>query len=146
MKVYLDSSVVLRYLLNADETLMRIGDGHEIASSELLDIECRRVLQRERLAMRIDDELYAEAVQALDSILDMISIIELGKNVLHRAGESFPTVIGTLDALHLASALLWRESEPGDIAILTYDKQLALCAKALDIPAFGAKKRGTAPR
>lgn len=146
MKIYLDSSVVLRYLLNGDETIKQIGNGHEIASSELLEIECRRVLQRERLEMHIDDELYAAAAQALDSLLNMLAIIELGKNVLRRAGESFPTVIGTLGAMHLASALLWRESAQNAVAILTYDKQLALCAKALDIPAFGAEKRGTAPR
>ena len=54
--------------------------------------------------------------------------------VKRRAAGPFPTVIGTLDAIHLASAILWGEVESGsDIRILTHDKQLALCAHSLGI-------------
>jgi hypothetical protein len=55
--------------------------------------------------------------------------METGPAVKRRAAGPFPTVIGTLDAIHLASALLWQETEPGtDFRILTQDRQLALCA------------------
>jgi predicted nucleic acid-binding protein len=136
MKVYLDSSVLLRYLLNADETLFRIEADHEIGSSELLEIECKRVLQRERLEMYLDDARYADSIAALESYLEMISILEIGYEVKRRASGSFPTVIGTLDAIHLSSALLWHESSDSEVAILTFDKQLALCAKAVGISSF----------
>jgi uncharacterized protein len=136
MRIYLDSSVLLRYLLTADETVVRIGSGHELASSELIEIECRRVLQRERLEGRLDDSRYAAAIAALEQYLQMISIVELGNEVKRRAGGSFPTVIGTLDAIHLASALLWQENAGQAVSILTYDRQLALCAKALGIAEY----------
>ncbi|MCX7037611.1 MAG: hypothetical protein NT005_00455, partial [Spirochaetes bacterium] len=58
----------------------------------------------------------------------------LGPAVKRRAAGPFPTVIGTLDAIHLASAILWEEAEPNsDFSLLTYDKQLALCARALGV-------------
>lgn len=54
--------------------------------------------------------------------------------MLNRAAGPFPTVIGTLDAIHLASALLWREAEPGpELRVLTFDRQLELCAGTLGI-------------
>ncbi len=136
MRVYLDSSVLLRYLLNADEALLHIGRDQKIGSSELLEIECRRVLQRERLESRLDDDRYAATITALGDFLGMISILEMDDNVKRRACESFPTVIGTLDAIHLSSALLWRAASDSELAMFTYDKQPALCAKAVGIANF----------
>jgi hypothetical protein len=66
----------------------------------------------------------------------MISILEMDDSVKRRACESFPTVIGTLDAIHLSSALLWRGASVSGLAIFTYDKQLALCATAVGIAVF----------
>jgi hypothetical protein len=55
--------------------------------------------------------------------------------VKKRAAESFPTVIGTLDALHLSTALAWRDMDlPEGIVLSTYDLQMATCARALGIP------------
>ena len=107
-----------------------------------MEIECRRVLQRERLENRIDDVRYSETVTALEHYLDMISILDLGREVKKRASGSFPTVIGTLDAMHLASALLWQEDSSAEIAILTYDRQLALCARALGISEYACDGAG----
>ena len=40
-------------------------------------------------------------------------------------------MIGTLDAIHLASAILWAQMEQeAEFGILTVDRQLALCARA----------------
>ena len=90
MKVYLDSSVLLRYLLNADETLFRIEVGHGDRLDELLENRCKRVLQRERLEMYLDDARYAASIAALESYLEMISILEIGYEVKRRASGSFP--------------------------------------------------------
>jgi hypothetical protein len=55
MKLYLDSSILLRYLLSGETELLRTDAAVEPASSELIKIECKRVLQRERLEGHIDD-------------------------------------------------------------------------------------------
>jgi predicted nucleic acid-binding protein len=136
MMLYLDSSVLLRYLLNADEALLRIGTERQIGSSELIEIECRRVLQRERLESRLDDARYSALISSLEGFLEMISIFEIGHEVKRRASGSFPTVIGTLDAIHLSSALLWQENAGSAVVIFTYDRQLALCARAVGIAEF----------
>ena len=102
----------------------------------LLVIECKRVLQRERMEGHLDDHQYAETVFLLEGILERLTLIEIGPAVKRRAAGPFPTVIGALDAIHLASALLWQETEPGtDLRILTQDRQLALCARSLGLRA-----------
>jgi predicted nucleic acid-binding protein len=134
VRVYVDSSAVLRHILNADPALGRIATFDTVGSSDLLLIECQRVLQRERMEAHLDDQQYSESLVLLEAILDSFYVIELGPAVKRRAAGPFPTIIGTLDAIHLASAILWEETEANsDFSILTYDKQFALCARALGI-------------
>ena len=133
MRVYVDSSVVLAHILKGDVALSGVS-AEATGASDLLVIECHRVLQRERMSGALDDHQYGEAVQMLEDIMDGLALIEMGPSVKRRAAGPFPTVIGTLDAIHLASALLWQETEPGsEVRILTLDRQLALCAGAMGI-------------
>ena len=134
MKIYVDSSVILRRILNADTTLESVSTSDILGSSDLLAIECHRVLQRERLASHLDDLQYTESVGLLEELLGHLSIIEMGPAVKRRAAGPFPTAIGTLDAIHLASALLWAEAQPEtEVSILTHDRQLALCARSVGL-------------
>jgi len=134
MRTYVDSSVVLRHILSGDQALKLLSISDEVGSSDLLIIECQRVLQRERMAAHLDDQQYSLCVGLLNTILERLYLIDMGPAVKRRAAGPFPTVIGTLDAIHLASAILWGEVESGsEIRILTHDKQLALCAHSLGI-------------
>jgi hypothetical protein len=131
VRAYIDSSVVLGHILAGDPTLsaIRVEAG---GSSDLLPIECHRVLHRERMSGHLDDTQYANAVELLENVVDRLAIIELGPAVKRRAAGPFPTVIGTPDAIHLATALLWQEAEPSSpVRIVTKDRQLALCAKTM---------------
>ena len=134
MRTYVESSVVLRHILSGDQALNALSLSDEVGSSDLLIIECQRVLQRERMAAHLDDQQYSLSVGLLNTILERLYLIDMGPAVKRRAAGPFPTVIGTLDAIHLASAILWGEVESGsEIRILTHDKQLALCAHSLGI-------------
>jgi len=133
VRVYIDSSVVLGHILAGDPALSSIR-AEMAGSSELLLMECHRVLHRERMSGNLDDTQYAQAVELLETVADRLAIIELGPAVKRRAAGSFPTVIGTLDAIHLATAVLWQESEPASpVRIVTKDRQLALCAKTMGL-------------
>jgi len=79
----------------------------------------------------------AEKAQNLKEILEIASLIPLSPSVLRRAGQSFPTVIGTLDALHLASALLCVERHGLKLVFLTHDIRQALAAQALGFECRG---------
>jgi predicted nucleic acid-binding protein len=134
MICYVDSSVVLRYLLMHDSVFTRSSQFNVVGSSELLIIECNRVLDRYRLENQITDAELAEVKQRFQRIVDGLHIIELSQSVKTRAAGSFPTVIGTLDALHLASLLIWRESASEErFLLLSADQQMLTCAAALGV-------------
>ena len=129
---YLDSSVLLRYILLGDDGLQKVLESDIVISSELLEIECRRVLHRYRLQGDLDDDSFVEALKRLDKVLEGVSIILLSQKVKKRSSETFPIVIKTLDALHLSSALIFQAIRPAElIHIFSYDAGMNRCARAL---------------
>ena len=129
---YLDSSVLLRYILLGDNGLQQVFKSDMVVSSELLEIECRRVLHRYRLQGNIDDDGFVEALRRLDEVLEGVSIILLSQKVKKRSGETFPVVIKTLDAFHLASAIIFQAARPAELLhIFSYDAGMNRCARAL---------------
>ncbi len=132
MSCYVDSSIVLRYLLGIDRQLEKTERFEAAASSELLLIECPRVLDRYRLEKLLDDDALVHVLAAFRVVAEGFHIIELTEAVKERAAEPFPTVIGTLDALHLSSAALWSEREGRrSVTVLTADRQMERCAQAM---------------
>lgn len=136
MVAYVDSSVLLRYILLGEVTMRQAQAFPRIVSSELLEIECRRVLLRSRIEGFYDDETLIQATNRLDDALASFDLLELDSAVKKRAMEAFPIHVKTLDALHLASALQLLHEEPAAaIQVFSHDRQLNLCARALG---FGA--------
>ena len=60
-------------------------------------------------------------------LLDAMEIIEPTRSVLSRAAQPLPTTLGTLDAIHLAIALLWRERDQVDLVMATHDGLRSPC-------------------
>jgi len=56
---------------------------------------------------------------------------------LDRAAQSFRTVLGTLDALHLATALWLVQNADVGLTLLTHDSELALAARSVNLPVQG---------
>lgn len=132
MVAYLDSSVLLRYILLGEITLRHAEEYPRLVSSELLEIECRRVLLRSRMEGKLTDETLVTATERLDSILESVDLLELDRIVKTRAMESFPVPVKTLDALHLASALqLVPSVSLREITVFSHDRAMNLCARAL---------------
>jgi prevent-host-death family protein len=65
-----------------------------------------------------------------------------GASLLNRVRLPKPaTELGTLDAIHLATALLWREMTSEDLTMATDDGALAMAAEAHGLPVVGAKRK-----
>ncbi len=134
---YLDSSVLLRILLREPKKLDEISRFSELVSNELIRVECLRVLYRLRLNGRLSDDKLTNAVIQAQEFLAELSIIPLTTLVLDRASLPLPTVIGTLDAIHICSAQLWSERKGKKITMLSHDLQVLSSARALGMSALG---------
>ncbi|MGH7898048.1 MAG: PIN domain-containing protein [Candidatus Binatia bacterium] len=99
-------------------------------ASDLVRLECLRTIDRARMRLGLDDEVVALRRAAVLEQLESFDLISLDAAVLERAAEPFPTAIGSLDALHLASALLAR-GRIVDLRFATHDRELAIAARAM---------------
>ena len=136
MNAYLDSSVLLRIILGEPDPLASWDRIDEAVSSELIRLECLRTIDRARVQLRLSDasvsRVRAEMLEAINSV----SLVPISGPVLVRAAEPFPTLIGSLDAIHLASALLVRDQYAG-LRFATHDAELAVAARAVGLPVDG---------
>ena len=137
MKAYLDTSVILRKLLGEPGALKEWGHWDEGCTSELTRVEALRVLDRLRLQGSLDDGEVAEKMRLLREVLETADLIALDSAILDRASQSYPTVVGTLDAVHLSSALLYVELKKEPVFFMTHDRRLGTAAEALGFETRG---------
>lgn len=137
MIAYLDSSVILRIAQREPHPLREWSRLKAGVTSSLAEVECARTLDRLRLLGMLSDEELAERRETVSRILATTDVIALDRAVLGRAAQPFATPLGTLDAIHLASALLFRESEAPSLVLATHDQQLATAARASGLGVIG---------
>lgn len=138
MNVYLDTSVLLRWLLNSPKVYSEFQKWEACYTSELLYIEVNRVLNRLRLEREIDDNEYANLHKTFLEFYKTVYVIEINQTVKQKAAKPFPTIIGTLDAIHLVSALILKEENKKlELTFLTHDSQLSTAATAMGMTVAG---------
>lgn len=140
MIAYLDSSVLLRVVLRQPDALREWRTIRQGVASALVEVECLRTLDRLRIAEGLADSDIALRRVAVFRLIETMEIIEPTRTVLSRAAQPLPTTLGTLDAIHLASALLWKDSTGTDLVMATHDAALAMAAKASGLRVLGGMK------
>jgi predicted nucleic acid-binding protein len=134
---YVDSSVVLRLVLGQPGALAEWRSVEEGVTSALTEVECLQTLDRLRILEGIPDQALAERRESVYQLLASLSVVEIGRTVLDRAAQPLPTALGTLDAIHLATAQIWRETTSPTLTMATHDAILATAARALGMPIVG---------
>jgi predicted nucleic acid-binding protein len=137
MIAYLDSSVLLRVILGQTDQLASWNAIETGVASGLVEVECLRTLDRLRLRGGLSGEALALRREAVFRLLGEMEVIEINAAVLSRASQPLPTTLGTLDAIHLSSALIWQEQEGRDLVMATHDQALALAARACGLETAG---------
>jgi predicted nucleic acid-binding protein len=137
MRVYVDSSVVVARILREPGVAGYWSRWQTIVSSELLKVEAFRVMDRLRLRGRLSDSEVAAMAALILGMVARMERIPIGPAVLGRASAPFPTMVHTLNAIHLASALAWMEDHGEPLVFATRDEQLALAARACGLEVIG---------
>ena len=130
MNVYVDTSTLLRVILNepgVPDAWSRIS---RPVSSELIRVESLRTVDRARLRLSLHDDEVGRLRGELLEAIEPFTLVRLDGHVLARAADPFPTQLGTLDAIHLASALLARE-QISDLRFTTQDSELKTAARSM---------------
>jgi predicted nucleic acid-binding protein len=138
VKAYVDTSALLRLILREPGALAELRSCDGLIASELVAVESFRTLDRLRLGGSLSPEEAADRGVVVATWLNAFDLVLLRSAVLTRAGEPLPTPLGTLDALHLASALVWRDRMGEPLTMATHDAALASAARAFKFEVIGA--------
>ena len=137
MIAYLDTSALLRIVLRESEALDDLRNYDGLVSSELIAVESARTLDRLRHQGALTMNEAAARTAAVNEWLEAVDLVLIRPPILSRASEPMPLPMGTLDAIHLATALIWRDRVGPLPQMLTHDAALGAAARA-----FGFDVRG----
>lgn len=127
--VYVDTSVLLRVVLDEPHQLEEWDSLEEPCTSTLAEVEGLRTIDRAtrrathpRRKPLSEEDANAARIKLFE-VLDMFGRIELEPDILAQAGR-LAGPLGTLDALHLATALTWQDRMRNPTVLATHDPEL----------------------
>jgi predicted nucleic acid-binding protein len=134
---YIDSSVLLRFVLDQPDPLSDLLRIEGRVTSLVAEVECLRAVESARTRGQLDMDESADRRRLVHAYLRRMRRLPVTASVLRRAGEAYPLPVKSLDAIHLASALLLRDREARDLVFATHDRQLGRLAAVMDFPVIG---------
>ena len=120
----------MRVVLNEPDRLAMWSSIDRPIASEIVQLECLRTIDRARIRLGLADSKVAEQRAYILDALTRFELVPVTSRVLERASDPFPTLLGTLDAIHLVSALSLRDLYP-DLTFATHDRELATAARSV---------------
>jgi predicted nucleic acid-binding protein len=85
----------------------------------------------------LDDETAASLRASALDLINHFPLVSITNQVLVRAADPFPTLLRTLDSIHLATALALRDDYP-DLVLASHDRELATAARSVGFTVSGA--------
>jgi predicted nucleic acid-binding protein len=135
---YIDTSALLRIVLREPGALDDLRAYDALVSSELIAVESARTVDRLRIQGSLTAEEAAARTRAVNQWLEAIDLVLIGPPVLRRASEPMPMPLGTLDAIHLATALIWRDRMGPLPELATHAPTLGAAARTFGFTVRGA--------
>lgn len=134
--LYVESSGVLTWLLGeprGEEARSLLSVARQVLTSEVTLIECDRALIRAETLGDVPAAKRAELTAILRAATARWGVLKVDDEVVGRARQPFPQEpIRTLDAIHLASALVVR-SAIRDLALLSLDRRIRDAGRLLGL-------------
>jgi predicted nucleic acid-binding protein len=125
--LYAESSAVLAWLLGepvGQPVADALREARGVVASDLTLVECERALIRAWATGLIPEAERADQSAALAAVAAHWTVLHVDDEVILRARRPFPIEpLRTLDALHLASALVARSVVPG-LRLLSLDQRV----------------------
>jgi predicted nucleic acid-binding protein len=146
--IYLDSSALVKLIRVEDcsEALQSWIDQRVeqlTVTSALARAEVQRAIRRNNhtdSGVLIDPDALAAELAGAAEVFESVAQMVIDDSILDRAGSLTSPLVGTLDAIHLASAA---EFNTADLEFVTYDLRLAAAAEGIGItvtaPATGSQ-------
>jgi uncharacterized protein len=146
---YVDASAVLRILFSQSGSKVPLAANDRVVSSQLVEIESFRAVDRERLLGNLNDAETAGKRKELADLLAMLDLAAIDAEVVDRAKSPFAVNVRALDAIHVATAeILAAEAEGEPLEFWTHDDRQATAAlsRGLTVRGIEGPSTGKEPR
>jgi predicted nucleic acid-binding protein len=90
-----------------------------------------------RILESLTDDQIAVRREVVYRLLESVEIVEPTRPILTRASQPMPAALGTLDAIHLATALVWGERTGESLILATHDSALGMAGRANGLRVVG---------
>ena len=135
---YVDASALLRVLFSEPGLTIPLASGDRVLSSQLIEVESFRAVDRERLLGGLDDAQTAVKRKELGELLAMLDLVPIDSMVIERARSSFAVNVRALDALHVATAEVLVSEASGELLeFWTHDQRQATAAMSRGLSVRG---------
>ena len=137
---YVDASAVLRVLFVEPGPSVPLVAGEHVVSSQLIEVEAFRAVDRERLLGGLSDAETAIKRKELTELLAMTDLAPVDGAVIDRAKSSFAVNLRAIDAIHVATAELLAAADGEPLEFSTHDERQATAAisRGLTVRGVGA--------
>jgi predicted nucleic acid-binding protein len=136
VSLYAESSAVLAWLLDeesAPQVRELLAASETVVASDLTIMECDRALLRAAALGELTEAEAADRRAHLTTAASHWHLLRIGAEIVDRARQPFPgEPIRTLDAIHLASAIVARSVVAG-LELLSLDDRVRKAAKRLGL-------------
>jgi len=128
MIVYLDTSALVKHYVqesDSEEVERVIGEARLVGTAAITRVEMAAALAKAvRMHLLSRDEA-AEALSAFEAEWESLVRLQLHELLLARAASlAWERGLRGYDAVHMASALFWREIVGEPVVLATYDREL----------------------
>lgn len=136
MAAYFDSSILISILVNDRHAnqASQLWDQHRLrVSSILLEVECLTIMRRAGPKLR--QPVSGEIIQRY---LESVETKEVDRSIIDSINQN-PKIAGcrSLDAIHVATALLFKANSDDPFFLITFDKRMAQAAKDVGLEILG---------
>lgn len=143
---YVDASAVLRVVFLEPGPAVSLGPGDRVVSSQLVEVESFRAVDRERLVGHLNDAETAVKRKELTDFLARLDLFAIDGAVIARAKSPFAVSVRALDAIHVATAeVLAAEAEGEPIEFWTHDDRQATAALSRGLAVRGVPEAAPSP-
>jgi predicted nucleic acid-binding protein len=123
---YFDTSTYLKLYIkeSGSDKAMKTAKASHLLSSAVLSVECLSALARRRQAGDMDAKDFNKVLKNVKAGLDSVETIRVTDDVLGMAEEvTVRSVARAMDAIHISSALIFRNGTGIEPTFVTSDKK-----------------------
>ena len=133
---FLDSSVILRVILNEPHQLKEFKQVEKGFCSQIAKLECLRTLDRLHFSIRANEKEILSWREIFYEIYAKLTVIPVTAQVIDLASQPLGFSLKSLDAIHLITCQLLQRSVT-QMPMFTHDTKLAAAVKSIGIKVFG---------